>query len=183
MNASDAECPICRSNSRRRMQTGYRWENECPRCGKFEITAEALHIAMTPEVGRHLSGWVRDRNRDSVVPRITRDTIPRMASLPLPKTAERAERLLLEALHGQKRLDNRVNLGEPRFVAATYSWDHSEMLVLFRLLVQYDWIAVIADQGPKVRVTPSGYMAADELTTTRGQSESKCSSRCHSPLK
>ena len=45
------------------------------------------------------------------------------------------------------------------------------MLVLFRLLVQYDWIAVIADQGPKVRVTPSGYMAADELTTTRGQSE------------
>ena len=102
---------------------------------------------------------------------ITSAALPGMASLPLPSTAERVERLLLEALRGRTRLDERINLGEPRFISATYSWDHSEMLVLLRLLLQRGWMTVLADQGPLISVTPDGHEAADELTAARGRSE------------
>ena len=97
--------------------------------------------------------------------------LPRMALLPVPSTEERVERLLLEALHGQTRLNERINLGKPRFVSATYSWDRKELPVLFSLLLQRGWISVVADQGPIVVITAEGHMAADELTAKRGRSE------------
>lgn len=172
MNTWDADCLFCGSKAKTGPRSGDCSGVECPRCGKFEITWEAgMDSRMTPEMHRKVSGWVRDRNRDAMVPRITRDTVARMASLPLPSIAERAEELLLEAVHGQERLTNRIDLGESRFVTATYSWDRDEMLVLLRLLKQRGWMTVVADQRPTVAVTPEGYMAADELTARRGQSE------------
>ena len=94
-----------------------------------------------------------------------------MASLPLPNTAERAERLLLEALHDQDRLDAGINFDEPRFVAATYSWDVEETRVLQQLLKRRGWIEYVAYGPEGGRVTAEGYMAADELTAKRGRSE------------
>lgn len=172
MNQLDAPCPICDTDSKRRAWTGDFLENECLGCGTFEITPTAAACGKTPDVRRKLSGWVRDRNRDGIVPRITTDTLSRMASLPLPNTAARAERLLLEALHGQERLNVKIDVSEPRFVAATYSCDFDEVRVLWGLLSQREWMRG-GQTGPKpmVEVTAEGYMAADELTTKRGQSE------------
>ena len=171
MNVSDADCPICESNARRRTRNGYRWGIECPQCGKFEIPVDTARSEMIPDLRRNLSGWVRDRNRDGVVPRITSDTLRRMAPVRLPSIAERAERLLLEAVHGQERLDNRINLDEPRFVAATYSWDIKETRVLLQLLKRRGWIEIVAYGQQGAEVTVEGYMAADELTAERAQSE------------
>ena len=164
-------CAICKGKSKWAALTGDEFENECPRCGKFEITRTAAVCDKDPEERRKLAGWIRDRNREGVVPRITSDTLIRMASLPLPSTAERVERLLLEALHDRGRLDAKFDLAEPRFVVATYSWDRAEMLVLFKLLRQRGWMTVVADQGPRVAVTAEGHMALEELTASRGQSE------------
>lgn len=144
---------------------------KCPHCGEFAITDSAEACERTPELRVKLAGWIRDQNRNGIVPEISAKTLERIALRPLPGVAERADRLMLEALHGRKRLDAIVNLGEPRFVAATYSWDHQELLVLWRRLMSHGWMRKQTDQGPKVRITAEGYIAADELVAERGQSE------------
>lgn len=171
MNAAQSACPVCGRDSKARPTTDDCRDVECPQCGKYEITGTAEWCQKTPDMRLRLSGWIRDRNQDRTIPRVTSEILPRIASLPLPSIAERVERLLLEALRDRKRLDDLINLGDPRFVSATYSWDRAEMLVLFRLLAQRGWMTVVTDQGPKVVVTAEGYMAADELTEKRGQSE------------
>lgn len=164
-------CAICEGESKWTTLTRDGFENECLRCGTFEISGTAAALEKTPDVRRNLSGWVHGRNRDGIVPLITSDTLARMASLRLPSIAERAERLLLEAVLGQERLDSRINLDEPRFVAATYSWDIEETRVLQQLLKRRGWIESVA-YGPRgAEVTVEGYMAADELTAERAQSE------------
>lgn len=165
------ECQLCSNTASMRARTGDFGYYECPRCGEYELTGSAEAIEKAPEACRRLSGWIRDRNKEGTVPRITADLLPRFASLPLPSTAERAERLLLEALREQERLDVTIDLSEARFISATYSWDHREMLMLFQLLRKRGWMATVADQGPKVAVTVEGYLAAEELTSKRGQSE------------
>ena len=170
MNEVGNACLICKRDSQWRATSGDYLDIECPQCGKYEITGTAAAFEITADVCRKLSGWIHDQNRDRVVPRITHDTVFQMASLPLPKTADRAERLLLEALHGQERLDASISLDDPRFVAATYSWDQDEMLVLYGLLRERGWMAS-RTLGPKAEITVEGYLAADELTAKRGQSE------------
>ena len=147
-------CAICAGKSKGTALTRDGFENQCPRCGKFEITGTAAALEKTPDLRRKLSGWVHGRNRDGIVPLITSDTLARMASLRLPSIAERAERLLLEAVLGQERLDSRINLDEPRFVAATYSWDIEETRVLRQLLKRRGWIETVA-YGPRGAATAS----------------------------
>ena len=170
MNAAHDACPVCERDSKRRATTGDARGIECPQCGRYEITGTAEWCEKTPDVRRRLSGWIRDRNRVGIVPRITSDMLLHMASVPLPSVAERAERLLLEAMRGQERLNASVNLDDPRFVAATYSWNQEEMLVLYGLLRERGWMAS-RTLGPKAEITVEGYMAADELTANRGQSD------------
>lgn len=170
MNAAHGACPVCERDSKSRPTTGdYRYV-ECPQCGTYEITGTAEWCQKTPDVRRRLSGWIRDRNRLQIVPRITSDMLLDVASVPLPNVAERAERLLLEALHGQERLNASINLDDPRFIAATYSWDQHEMLALYGLLKERGWM-VSRTLGPKAEITIEGYMAAEQLTARRGQSE------------
>ena len=171
MALSKAPCPLCDAMSELGPPLGDSYEYKCSRCGEFEITGTAEACERTPELHVKLAGWIRDQNRNGIVPRVTSDTLDRIALRSLPSVAERAERLLLEALHGRERLSDMVNLGEPRFVAATYSWDRQEMLVLWRLLIGHGWMVKVADQGPKVTITAEGYIAADELAAERGRSE------------
>lgn len=170
MNGIAVDCPLCGSNAKKD-PIGDFGEYECLGCGRFVLTRSAGRSAKTPEGRRNLAGWIRDRNRDGTVPRITSETLIRVASRSLPSVAERSERLLLEALAGQQRIDDQVDLSEPRFAAATYSWDRDEMLVLWRLLSGRGWMKVVYDRGPTVTLTAEGYMAADELTARKGQSE------------
>ena len=141
MSVAHHACPVCGRDSKRRATTGDFRDIECPQCGRYEITGTAEWCQKTPDVRRRLSGWIRDRNRVGIVPRITSDMLLHMASVPLPSVAERAERLLLEALHGQERLNASINLDDPRFTAATYSWDQDEMLALYGLLRERGWMA------------------------------------------
>ena len=171
LNTRLTPCPLCDEMSELGPARGDVYDYKCPHCGAFAITGTAEACGRTPELRVKLAGWIRDQNRDGIVPEISDTTIKQMALRPLPGVAERADKLMLEALHGRKRLDAMVNLGEPRFVAATYSWDHQEMLVLWRRLMEHGWMQKQADQGPKVTITAEGYIAADELAAERGQSE------------
>lgn len=164
-------CAICEGNSKWTAFSRDEFENECARCGKFEITGAAAKREKTPEVCRKLAGWVRDRNRVGNVPRITGEILAQLAMQSLPGVAERSERLLLEAVTALERLNDQVDLGEPRFVAATYSWDRDEMRVLWQLLSARGWMKTVYDRGPMVVMTAEGFMAADELSAKRGRSE------------
>ena len=83
----------------------------------------------------------------------------------LPSFTERANRLLLEALQQQDQLGDRVNISDPRIIAATYSQDASEVELLARLLSEK---GLMNSDSPLLddddyEILPRGYAAADEL--------------------
>ena len=148
----------------------------CPRCGKYRIpmAIEVWSIIEKSDKADQakISGWVSDQNRTGTVPTISGDVLKKISARPLPTVAERAERLLLEMLQGQNKLELNamVNITEPRFAAATYSQDVSEVYVLEKLLSDKGYVYEVADAGI-YRVLPQGYIAADELTRRVAQSD------------
>lgn len=164
-------CPLCETMAERHPSDGDCHHYRCSRCGRFEITGTAKACDKTPELHVKLAGWIRDQNRNGVMPRVSSDTLDRLAHRTVPGVTERSERLLREAINGMGRLDEMVSLAKPRFVAATYSRDSQELSVLWKLLVGKGWMVLVADQGPRVTITAEGHIAAEELSTERGRSE------------
>ena len=162
---SDQEsCVICETMHEAAAHDPKFVHQKCPRCGEFKLTMEAWEI-----IGNRISvdkvkisGWVSDQNRACKVPTISVDVLERVSARSLPTFAERADRLLLEAVRGQK-MGDRFNITEPRFVAATYSQDVDEVHFLSRLLEDQDFIDA-RTMGGDCEVLPHGYIAADALT-------------------
>ena len=159
-------CEICETTAETIPPGGDYFHQNCPRCGEFKLAGTAgtmLRSGVGPEVRAKLSGWVHDQNRNDTVPIITSDVLKQIASRPLPSVAERAERLLLEAVRDQERLGAQVNINDPRFIATTYSVDVGEVGFLLKLLSEQGLMNAVA-MGGHCEVTPSGYMTVDELT-------------------
>ncbi|NQU71468.1 MAG: hypothetical protein HQ514_13020, partial [Rhodospirillales bacterium] len=160
-------CNICLTAQAKSIATNFHGVRQiCPRCGEFELSGTAgslLTQGVGPAVRAKISGWVRDQNRDDTVPKITSDVLQRVSARPLPTVAERAERLLLEALRGQERLGAEFNIYYPMFVAATYSQDSDEVRFLLRLMEDRGQMEALTMKGGCI-VLPSGYIAAGELT-------------------
>ena len=110
-----------------------------------------------------ISGWVSDQNRAGTVPTISFDVLERILARSLPTFAERADRLLLEAVRGQEKLGSQFDITEPRFIAATYSQDADEVYFLSRMLSDQGLMQDISIGG-RSEVLPQGYVAANELT-------------------
>ena len=138
---------------------------KCPRCGEFKLTIRvASNIGLRPPKDRvKISGWVSDQNRDGTVPTISVDVLENVSARSLPNVAERADRLLLEALRGQDKLGISFTITEPRFVAATYSQDVNDVEFLVGLLVEQNLVK-LGPQGYIYQVLPRGYIAVDKLT-------------------
>ena len=166
-------CTICNTNAQIlcREDAGNDIHWHCPRCGRFRVLGSATGPIrrMSPVQRASLSGWVFERNGEGSVPRLTRDIVEPLISRPLPTIAERADRLLLEALRGQPRLGGSFDIKEPRFVAATYSQDPREVDFLLRMLSDRGLMQATAIGG-KCEVLPDGYVAADALVRKPGPS-------------
>ena len=163
---SDQEsCVICETMHEAAAHDPKFVHQKCPRCGEFKLTVEAYTIIknQADEDRVKISGWVSDQNRAGTVPTISVDVLERVSARSLPTFAERADRLLLEAVRGQKKLGEGLNINEPRFVAATYSQNVAEVNFLSRFLEDQDFIGV-RTMGGGCKVLPHGYIAADELT-------------------
>ena len=117
-------------------------QQNCPRCGQFKLTLRTCVIIkkIAAEARVKISGWVSDQNRAGTVPTISFDVLERILARSLPTFAERANRLLLEAVRGQEKLGNYFNIKQPRFVAATYSQDDHEAEFLLGLLVEQNLV-------------------------------------------
>jgi len=137
----------------------------CPRCGEFKLSGSVNTIirrGLGPEKLAKLSGWVREQNRSGSVPMITSDNFAKILSRPLPTVAERASALLIEAQNGMHNLDDRFNIGDPRFLAATYSSNKQDVIYLMNMLSEQGFAKVKAVGGECV-ILPNGYMRLDEM--------------------
>ena len=165
--SEEAPCKLCNMSPAETIPSGDfdGIHQECQRCGEFKLTGTACSMlhGRDVEFRTKISGWVSDQNREGMVPTIREDMLQQISARSLPSYAERANRLLLDALRGQNKLGDTFNINEPRFVAVTYSQDISEVLILQKLLTERRWVELFNMEGD-CEILPSGYIAADELT-------------------
>ena len=171
--SDSSTCPVCNTTAKvlRREDAGNDIHWECQRCGTFRVLGSAAGPLgrLKPEHKAKLSGWTFEQNTLESVPRLTRDVLARVMTRRFPSINERSDRLLLEALRGQTTLGAPFNINEPRFVAATYSRDTHEVAFLLRMLSERGLMQTTAIGG-RCEVLPEGYVAADTLARSPGDS-------------
>lgn len=144
----------------------------CPRCGEFKLSRTAGTV-LGQGVGEAkralLSGWVRDQNNAGSVPMITTYVLDNVLQRSPPPVADRAYALLKEAERGLSTLGARFNINEPRFLAATYSANHNDVVFLVRTLKE-DGMMELRTQDGACAILPKGYMKLDESRRKLGGS-------------
>lgn len=165
-------CAICGTPSETIPPTFDGIHQICPRCGEFKMSGTVramIEGRLDASTQAKLSGWIFDQNRDGMDPQMIKsDILERIKTRPLPTAAERADRLLLEALRGQKQLGDRFAPTDPRFVAATYSQSDQEVNFLFRMLTNRGLVNILGDYS---EILLDGHNAAHELTHSMKQSD------------
>ncbi len=146
---------------------------KCPRCGEFKLSGSLVAALMnrTNTNIAKLSGWIRNQNRNGIVPKILTNEFQIIADRPIPTPTERADCLLSEAIYTQSRLGGEFYFDGPRFVGATYSQDMGEVEYLAEMLIYDDSLmkGELVDSGYKV--LPKGYARAMDLTPKTAQSD------------
>lgn len=159
-------CEVCKEQQAETLPRDFDGVHQhCPRCGEFKVTGTAsslMNRGLGNDKRAKLSGWVREQYVAGSVPTITSNNLTTILARPLPSVAERATRLLQEAGRGQKQLGERFNTGDPRFLAATYSWNKDDIHFLMGLLKEQGFAEYKAIGG-SAEILPRGYIALDEL--------------------
>jgi hypothetical protein len=136
----------------------------CPRCGEFKLSGSAaavLRRGAGTSKRSILSGWVREQNNSGSVPMISSEVLANVLHRPLPSVADRAFKLLREAEKGLTTLGERIQIDAPRFLAASYSANESDVHYLVRTLSNQELMTNIVDGFSEI--LPRGYMKLDEL--------------------
>jgi hypothetical protein len=137
----------------------------CPRCGEFRLSGTAgaiLRQGAGPEKRALISGWVRDQNTSGSIPTITTHVLENVLTRPPPPITERAIAILREAERGLKGLGEYFNITEPRFLAASYSYDKNDVFFLARMLESRGLILIHTIDG-QYEILPRGYMELEEI--------------------
>jgi len=144
----------------------------CPRCGEFRISRTAivnLQGTADNESRAILSGWIRDQYTNGAIPEINSYNLDTILARAVPSIAERAALLLKEAERGTIKLGDRFNTTEPRFLAATYSSQLSDVSYLMGLLDDQG-LAEYKAMGGEAEILPRGYVKLDEMRTAPSKS-------------
>ena len=177
--SDQARCVICGTDAQTLPSYFDGIHQKCLRCGEFKLTRTAnsllssflqVNQAHSAKVQTKISGWVCDQNRAGTIPTIGSDDLKIVSARSLPTVPERGDRLLLEALRGQKQLSDDFNIAEPRFLAATYSQDDHEVDYLADMLVDEGLVKRISGDG-LYQILLRGHIAADKLTRRVTQSD------------
>jgi len=158
-------CEICNTTAETIPPGGDYLHQNCPRCGEFKLSGTAasmLRNRRSSEFIAKLSGWVRDHNRGTDVPMISSNVLKEVDDSKALSVTERSQRLLLEALRGQKKLGDHFNINEPRFIAASHSQDESEVGVLLRVLTEQNLMKATMKED-ETEILPRGYTEAEKL--------------------
>src|SRR5262249_36888606 len=168
-----ANCPLCRSSATFGPITADRFEWECPRCGKYSIsgTAESLLRDSPIQSAGAMSGWIRRQNSMGITPHIGSADVGRLRALTKPPFRERLEQYLLSAAAKTSRLDQLIQPSAPDLVGASYSDDPNDFAVILQYLQEQGLMTELLSVGETTRrLTPKGYITADELRAKRAAS-------------
>lgn len=166
-------CEICQLPDQQWDSCGTRWMRRisCARCGHYELDTTALPSRQGRTARQvRLSGFIREQNAAGIVPRITITLARRLECMPLPRLKARA----LRALSGMVQ-DVGFNVQQQfafnkvvAIQAAAYCADAEELWTLIQIL---DHLGLVETQGAgTARITPSGLLAAEELSLTGADS-------------
>jgi nucleoside 2-deoxyribosyltransferase len=165
-------CVLCGSAANfRQLRLGEN-EIECPRCGRYGLTGTAETVLLETPI-KHpgaVSGWIRRQNTMGFTPKIDSYSLDRLRTLTKPPFRERAEQYLLAAAQNTLTLDKIFIAAADNFVGTSYSDHANELAVILQYLDGERLITKQLDAGGTRRLTPKGYISADELRTRRAAS-------------
>jgi hypothetical protein len=141
----------------------------CKRCGKYTIngTAEAIFQANPLQNSAAVSGWIRRQNTMGVTPPIIDDAV-HLRALMKPPFQERVEQYLLALANKTSKLDQAIPAITPELIGTSYSDDPPELLIIVRHLQEQGLLTErIREGGETRRLTPKGYITAEELRSKR----------------
>jgi hypothetical protein len=167
-----ANCPLCRSTATVAPRTGDWLRYTCSRCGNYRIvdTAEQLLRAQPIPSPGAVSGWIRRQNAVGVAPKIGGD-VAWLRALTKPPFRERLEQYLLAVAEKVPKLDKPVSPSAPDLIGISYSDDANELGVIGQYLQEKGLMTELLSVGEaNRRLTPSGYIAADDLRARRAAS-------------
>ena len=165
-------CVFCGAPATFRPRTSDELTYTCGRCGNYSITGTAESLLRDGRIENPgaVSGWVRRQNAMGDTPRIGGHDVDRLRLLTKPPFRERTEQYLIAAAKRAPRLDQRFNPGDPELIGASYSDDIKELVVILDYLRQ-EGLMTAENVASQERLTPKGYISADELCARRAASK------------
>jgi hypothetical protein len=163
-------CTLCRSSDiTLRPRTGDWLGYACSRCGNYTIvdTAESLLRDKPLQTPGAVSGWIRRQNSMGITPNIGGDVAP-LRALTKPSFRERVERYLVAVADKAQTLDQWFKVGHDELVGISYSDHVNDLVVILEYLRQEGLMT--NNLQDRERLTPKGYIAADELRAKRAAS-------------
>jgi len=165
--------PLCRFSATFRPITADRFEWECQRCGKYSIVGSAESVLRSNPIQSPgaVSGWIRRQNSMRVTPDIGSNDVARLRALAKPPFQERVEQYLLAIGTKTPRLDQLFNPGTNDLIGISYSDDGNELAIITQYLQDQGLMTELLSLGElKRRLTPKGYITAEELRSRRAAS-------------
>jgi len=118
-----------------------------------------------------VSGWIRRQNSMGITPDIRGDDVPRLRALTKPPFRERVERYLVAVADKTARLDQLVAPGASDLIGISYSDDAKDLSVILQYLQEQGLMTeLLSVAEASRRLTPRGYIEADDLRTRRAAS-------------
>jgi hypothetical protein len=152
---------------------GDRREYACSRCGNYSTvdTAEQL-LRQTPiKNSGAVSGWIRRQNSMGVTPHIGGSDVAWVRALTKPAFRERVERYLVAVADKTARLDQLVAPVASDLIGISYSDDANDLSVILQYLQEQGLMTeLLSVAEASRRLTPRGYIEADDLRTRRAAS-------------
>lgn len=163
------ECVVCRLEAQHHDTYGDIVEAECKRCGRYKYSGSVFPTLssdrLVPQQQRPIiAGWIWAQNRAGNVPTINTTNISNLTSLRPQSFLEKAKRLLLYMADNTQRLGDLLKVFVPSVGGMLETFDNEEIKFIAGFLCD-EKLADRIESGFLLRVTPKGFLKADEWRT------------------
>jgi nucleoside 2-deoxyribosyltransferase len=164
-------CHFCRVSAKFQRVGPFSNRVHCPRCGEYDLITDAeriLQLRPIVDIGA-VSGWVRYQNMMGITPVIDSNVVDHLRVVTKPSFRERAERFLVAAADKVPSLNETFEPVTDELIGVSYSDNANELLVILNYLAQEGLLSETF-AATRQRLSPKGYIAADDLRSRRAAS-------------